>query len=66
MRLDPKVAAALDETGLPWEIEEGKRHRLIRLNGKQVGIFPQGAGSDKGRATKNLISNIRRAARGQS
>lgn len=60
-----KIQAALDETGLPYEIESGKRHRKIRLNGRFVGVVPHSKGSsDCRRAELNIVSQIRRGAAG--
>lgn len=63
MRIDKRIQAALDETNLPWEIEQGARHRKIRVNGKFCGILGDCAGP---RTTKNTIAQIRRAARGDA
>jgi hypothetical protein len=65
MLLPPKIQAALDETGLPYEVENGNRHRKIRLAGRMVGIIPMcGNGSDSRRAELNIVSQIRRGAAG--
>lgn len=36
---DAKLEAALNETGLPWEIEPGAKHHKIRLKGRLAGII---------------------------
>lgn len=36
---DAKLEAALNETGLPWEIEPGSKHHKIRLKGRLAGII---------------------------
>ncbi len=64
MKIDPKVKQALEATGLPWYVETGTKHYKIRLNGKLVGVFPQGKKTEASpRANINVIANIRRAAR---
>lgn len=64
MKLDPKVKATLEETGLPWYIENGKKHFKIRLCDRLVGVFPYGKRTEASQhANNNIIANIRRAAR---
>lgn len=68
MQLNSSIRSALDSTGLPWKLIHGKRHRKIIVDGKMVGILPRKsklseAGCD--RSMLNVISQIRRAARGQ-
>lgn len=64
MKLDRKTKQALEETGLPWSVEDGSKHQKIRLNGKLVAIFPYGKKTEASPyATNNTIANIRRAAR---
>lgn len=56
----------LDATGLPWRIEEGKKHLKLRLGRRMVGILPikgkRGDMSQDRRAYLNVRSQIRRAA----
>lgn len=57
------IEAELRATGLPWVIERGARHHKIKLTGRLVGIAP-GTGRDTyPRALKNVLAQIRRAAR---
>ena len=64
MKLDPAIQHALDQTGLPFEIERGSRHAKIVVGGVFAGIMPSDLkGSANPRATKNTIAQIRRAAR---
>lgn len=62
--IDKRVLKELQEQGLPWTIDQGSRHLKLRVCGKFVGILPLGNGSQKGRATRNVVSQIRRAAAG--
>ena len=62
-RMDFTVLNALDSTGLPWEIEPGKKHYHIRVGGKLAGILPKGSGTAGVRAVKNCVAQIRRVAR---
>ncbi len=61
MKIPPEVRAALEAKGLPWAIEQGTRHHKIKIEGRLVGIMPRGRGSDRDRAQKNIIAQIRRA-----
>jgi hypothetical protein len=58
-----EVEQALEETGLPWEIEEGSRHRKIKVAGRLVGILPHKARGQGGRGQRNVIAQIRRAGK---
>ena len=62
VRLRPEILAALEQTGLPWTLAEGKKHVHIRIAGHLAGILPRGSGSVGERAVKNCISQIRRKA----
>lgn len=64
MRLPKQVQQALDDTGLPYAVEPGKRHRKIRVEGRLVGILPMHThDADNGRACKNIVAQIRRAGK---
>lgn len=63
MSIDPAIKKALDETGLPYEIERGSKHRKIRLAGRLVGILSHSSyGTGQSRAIKNTVAQIRRIA----
>lgn len=65
MKVPDRVQKALDETGLPYELENGGIHMKIRLAGRMVGILPKGnPGGDSRRTELNIVSQIRRAAAG--
>lgn len=58
------IKQELENTGLPWDIERGSRHLKLKLSGHLVGILPgDGRSAMEGRALKNVVSQIRRAAR---
>lgn len=62
--VDKVVLKALNDTGLPWTITNGKRHKHIRLNGALVGILPLGNYPERSpNSTKNVVAHIRRAAK---
>lgn len=63
IRVPKPIKTALDATGLPWSIESGSRHFHIRLDGRLVGILPQGKPGD-GRGLKNTLAQIRRTMKG--
>lgn len=63
-KLDKNLVRILDQTGLPWAIEHGKKHRQVRLNGMLVGILPLGKMKESSqRAMLGLRAHIQRAAR---
>ena len=63
MKLPERLREALNGTGLPWDIELGKKHYKVRMAGKLVGIFPKGKAQDTDRrALLNTITQVRRAA----
>lgn len=60
MKVPPELAAALDATGLPWEVEIGKKHRKIRLAGRLVTVIPHGPKQEANkRVVFNTIKNVR-------
>lgn len=64
MRLPAKVREALEETGLPWEVELGSRHHKIKVSGRLAGILPKGKLNDShSRSLLNTVSQIRNVAR---
>lgn len=64
MRIDKKLEAELQKTGLDWCVETGGIHFKIKLDGKLVGVFPKGKpnGNNK-RALLNTIAQVRRTAK---
>lgn len=63
MKRAPKlIVAELQRTGLPYSLEPGSKHVRIKLCDKLVGIYPLTGRAKEGRAMKNIISQIRRAA----
>ena len=61
MRTDPKLISALEATGLPWSLEQGRGHIKIRLAGRLAGVMGV-TPSPRSRATLNVISQIKRIA----
>ena len=54
----------LEASGLPWSIDNGGKHLKLRLGGRLIGVLPKGSSHTQDpRATKNLVAQIRRAAR---
>lgn len=63
MKLPQAMREALDQTGLPWEVEPGKKHNKVKLAGRLVAVYPYGKEQTAyKRALLNSISQIRRAA----
>jgi hypothetical protein len=50
--LNKRVEEALDATGLPWEIDEGRKHYRLMLAGRQVCVLSKG-----GKARANAVSS---------
>lgn len=63
-RLTSKTRVALEEVG-NYRLEEGKKHIRILVNGVLAGAVPVKRNEQlTGRAEMNIVSQIRRAARG--
>jgi len=59
--LPPQVEAALNETGLPWQIVAGKKHRKVIVAGRQVLVISHDSKGFTGSSQiQNAISDIRR------
>jgi hypothetical protein len=56
------VMRALDETGLPWQVENGHGHKKIKLCGRLVGVMSGRKDRVDPRAEKNVICQIKRMA----
>lgn len=64
IRLPKPITEALEDTGLPWSVENGGRHAKIKLAGRLVASLGRASRSTSDlRPTLNVISQIRRAAR---
>ena len=63
MKLLRALRNELEKVGVDWEIVRKRRHYVIFVAGKRVGIFPGGTGRETGREFANVIANIKRAAR---
>ncbi|QIG75722.1 hypothetical protein EVC20_151 [Rhizobium phage RHph_Y2_17_1] len=65
--LSKKTQAALKEIGNRWRLEDGTKHIQIFVDGSLTASVPKRVRSDRdGRAELNVVSQIRRAARGQA
>ncbi len=63
MKLPEELREALVKTGLPWEIESGKKHNKVKLAGRLVAVYPHGKKQEsEKRALLNTISQVRHAA----
>ena len=64
MKLPERLREALDNTGLPWKVEDGSKHYKVKLCGRLVAVFPLGKKRDADkRALLNTITQVRLAAR---
>jgi len=57
------IMKALDETGLPWQVETGHGHKKIRLCNRLVGVMSHSQKGTNRREMMNVIGQIKRAAR---
>lgn len=62
-RLPPAILDALEATGLPWSIVHGTKHRKLIVGGLFAAIIPTNKMKERDRANKNVVSDIRKAAR---
>ena len=59
-----RLREALENTGLPWEVEDGSKHYKVKLCGRLVAVYPLGKARDHNkRALLNTITQVRLAAR---
>jgi hypothetical protein len=67
-RLPADVVEALEATGQPWHLQNGKRHVKLIVGGRLASVLSHGrqAGFGRGRETPNTIAQIRRVARALS
>ena len=64
MKLPDELREALDMTGLPWEVEAGRKHYKVKLAGRLVAVYPHGKAQERyKRALLNTITQVRRTAR---
>lgn len=57
-----EIIQALRDTGLPWEVKDGKKHHKIILRDRLVAVYSRTRDSSP-RGAKNVIACIRRACR---
>lgn len=63
MKVPPELEAALNESGFPWEVQVGKKHRKIRMAGRLVTVIPHGPKQEANkRVVLNTIRNVRHMA----
>jgi hypothetical protein len=59
-RISDHFKKVLDDTGLPWEIVQGSKHKKLFLAGRYAGTIPIGRKTSLGRSTKNVEAQIKR------
>jgi hypothetical protein len=62
-KIPDRLRRELDGTGLPWTVEHGTRHNIIRLDGRFAGICHGKSKDGRDRAEKNHCADIRRLAK---
>lgn len=65
MRLPSELLSELEASGIPWELEKGKKHYKLRVGGRMAGILPLNGRIQTTNAVplKNTIAQVRRAIR---
>ena len=63
-----EIREALDATGLAWAIENGRKHSKLRLDGRLIAVMSRSNPSSRSRNrdSRNIVSQIRRAAKEQN
>jgi hypothetical protein len=63
VKVPPELEAALNATGIPWTVEDSKKHRKVMLGGRLATIIPHGHRQDANRrVVLNTIKNVRHLA----
>ena len=63
MKMPKELREALDRTGLPWEVQNGKKHNKVKLVGRLVGVYPHGRKQEaEKRSLLNVITQVRHTA----
>lgn len=62
-KINPKILAALEETGLPFTFERGSKHIHVRVSGRLACIWPSSGGHERGDGHLKLVAQIKRVAR---
>jgi nitrate reductase assembly molybdenum cofactor insertion protein NarJ len=58
------LISLMKSTGLPYEVQEGRKHIKLYLGGKFAAVVSRGAKPEQGmRGMKNIIAAIKRVAR---
>ena len=57
------IFKALDETGLPWQVANGKGHKKIILSGHLVGVMSAKKDRHDRRAMQNVVHQIKKKAK---
>ena len=64
MKPDRTIREALEATGLPFKVVQGKKHLKYFLQDRMVCVCSRSAKADRGpRGLENVLADIRRAAR---
>lgn len=60
-RLPPELRTVLDDDGSPWQLEERRKHMLLRVNGRAVLVLPRGSPKKQHRvAIHNAVAELKR------
>jgi hypothetical protein len=59
-RVPKQLRAVLDDSGLPWHVENGSKHFLLYVDGHAVTTIPHGHGSDMKYARLNTLLHVKR------
>lgn len=63
IKVPEEIEKELKRLGVPWSVENGKKHIVLRVRGKMVTVLPRSGGRKTGYVARNVMASIRRAAR---
>lgn len=55
------IRSELEDSGLPWRIENGRKHFKLIVAGQRVACWSRGTGEKSNRQLKNRLAQVRRA-----
>lgn len=61
-RVPRELVAEIEASGVPWHIEQGKRHLKIFVGNRLCGILPRAGSNERDQRTSlNIRAQVRRA-----
>jgi hypothetical protein len=63
MRLPDLLRTELEDCGLPWAVEDGGKHYLLKIQGRLAAALPKGGKTRKQECNLRSVLNIRSQVR---